>query len=233
MSLVHLADRRTAGTPDPAEVVDATVASHTGRYGRRTLAHILWTITRLAELHPGARLVIIQGCYHTGYEPSAGTHDGDGVLDVEIIGLTWTDAQAFLRDCGWAAWWRHTGSWAAQDDWHVHMVSVGCPGPVGAYVPRQVTDFLGTPPRDGLDGHAVDPTPHPKPQLVFDYPAYLEDNVDDATIDKIADRVVAKLLAVDVEQGQDETTVAQALNRAQQTRADLRLLAKSLGHPLP
>lgn len=192
LTLVHLPAKlqRTGGT-DPAGVVEATVASHTGRYGRRTLAHIQWTIAQLAKLHPGARLVIIQGCYNTGVALSAGTHDGDGVLDVEIIGLTWLDAQWFLRQCGWAAWWRHTGSWAAQSEWHIHMVSLGCPGPVGEFIPGQVDDYyrhaLGL---KGQHNSGDDPTEHPADidATYFDFVLWeqeLEDTMQDADWQKL------------------------------------------------
>lgn len=138
--LVLLPYRRTAGDLDPAEVITITFGGRTFRAGRRTAAHLEWTQEQLTRLHPGAWIRVLQPCYHEGYEPSAGTHDGDGVLDVEIVGLSWTEGQDFLRAHGWLDWWRHTGSWADRSDWHHHMISLGCPGPVGIYVPGQVID---------------------------------------------------------------------------------------------
>lgn len=141
--LVLLQKRRTAGRADPAEVITITFGGRTFRAGRRTAAHLAWTQRELTKLSPGALIVVLQSCYHTGFEPSAGTHDGDGVLDVRIIGAAWSEPrkQRFLRAHGWADWWRHTGSWANPDDWHHHMVSLGCPGPVGVFVPGQVDDY--------------------------------------------------------------------------------------------
>ena len=64
-----------------------------------TAGHLQATIARLAVEHPKARLIIVQPCYNTGVDESAGTHDRDGVFDVIIQGLGWWDAQAFLRRC--------------------------------------------------------------------------------------------------------------------------------------
>jgi hypothetical protein len=146
-----------------------TAAGHVGqvafagrsfRSSNRTAAHLEWTIGELERRHPDARLRIIQTCYHTGFKPSAGTHDFDGVFDVSISGLTWWAAQRFLRECGWAAWFRHTGSWAPESKWHIHMCSIP-PGlgntptladvlaayhavgiRVGDFVPGQIDDYF-------------------------------------------------------------------------------------------
>lgn len=150
-----------------APVSEAAIAGVTFRASDRTQQHILQTIARLAVRHPGARLRIIQPCYNTGVARSAGTHDLDAVLDVEIDGLPgatdearWWAAQRFLRECGWAAWFRHTGEWADRDAWHIHMISLP-PGlstnptaadvdrafeaiglRVGEFVPGQVDDYF-------------------------------------------------------------------------------------------
>lgn len=155
-----------------AQVITVTIGGKTFRAGRRTAAHLLWTIARLKAKHPGTTLEVIQPCYNTGVAASAGTHDKDGVLDVRIVGLPWLAAQGFLRSSGWAAWWRHSGTWEAESMWHIHMVSLGCPGPLGIYVPGQIDDYYAH--RDGLADHAHDPTWHPADiaKTVFDYPAW-------------------------------------------------------------
>ena len=104
---------------------------------RRTHAHVAWTCERLAAHNPEATLRIIQSCYNTGVNASAGTHDKDAVLDVEIVGMDWWSSQRFLREHGWAAWVRFPPAFT----WHIHMVSLGYVGPVGIYVPGQVTDY--------------------------------------------------------------------------------------------
>lgn len=204
MTLVHLSDRRTAGDPDPAEVVEDAFGGMSFRAGRRTWAHLRWTQQQLNTRKPGAWIRILQGSYHTGYAPSAGSHDGDGVVDCEIVNWDdWPAEQRFLRDCGWADWWRHTGSWGDPTDWHHHMVSLGCPGPVGVIIPGQVADYYATPPRDGLKYHGSDPTPHPTDidSTVFDYPAWLEETeMTPAQAQQLADTAAAvKEIAAKVE----------------------------------
>lgn len=145
----------TAGT-----LARRTLGGYTFLASNRTAAHLEWTISEVRRLHPFARLQIIQPCYNTGIAASAGTHDKDAVLDVRIDGLGWWDAQLLLRRCGWAAWFRHTGLWANEDSWHIHMCSIpeglsNTPSiddidaayaragiEVGIYVPGQVDDYF-------------------------------------------------------------------------------------------
>jgi hypothetical protein len=122
---------------DPAEVIEVTLGGKTFRAGRRTAAHIEWTIEQLAKRVPDATLHVIQPCYNTGVDASAGTHDKDGVLDFAILGLDWFPAQRFLRECGWAAWFRFPPAFPL----HLHAVSLGCPGPLGEFVPGQILDY--------------------------------------------------------------------------------------------
>ena len=140
-----------------APVNEITFGGKTFRCSRRTADHLRWTYWKLKARHPLAKLVVIQGCYNTTIAASAGTHDYDACLDVRIQGLSWPKAQAFLRACGWAAWWR-TPAQGFSD--HIHMISFppGLPkNPttaqvdaafdriglrVGEYVPAQVDDYF-------------------------------------------------------------------------------------------
>lgn len=238
MSTVLLPEkqRQLAGLPDPAERIKITILGQTFYAGRRTAAHILWTIARLAIDHPGAQLVIMQTCYHTGVKLSAGTHDGDGVLDFRIDGLGWPEGQAWLRAHGWACWWRHTGAWLGVGAWHFHAVSLGCPGPVGIYIPGQVNDYYAD--RSGLVGHVMDPTPHPHPQLIFDYPAWLIAQEDampyldwpDADRKALVADVVAGVAAVIVDGA--KLTLAAAARTAANAPGLVRRLGRELGHNL-
>ncbi len=207
MSLTTLPGRRTAGTPDPAEVITITIGGRTFRAGRRTAAHLLVTFAAFAQRFPDLQLLVAQACYNAGYEPSAGTHDGDGVLDFYVMRngsvLASTDAdywavQRFMRDLGWAIWFRHTGAWASRSSWHLHGASIGCPGPVGVFVPGQLDDYyrhtLGLKDQHNtdLDQSAfpgdVGPAPWPVgtpeqwaaaiDQTIFDYPAWVRDQED-------------------------------------------------------
>lgn len=159
-------------TADPKRIIEVTFGGRTFRASQTTYANLLDTQERLTRKHPGAVLLVIQPCFNTGVELSAGTHDKDAVLDVRIIGLTWEHSQRFLRECGWAAWWRHTGSWSARSAWHIHMVSLGAykaGNPVGVFIPGQVDDYYAH--RDGLVTHAADASWHPADidSTVFSY----------------------------------------------------------------
>lgn len=181
----------------PAALITVTIGGRTFKCSRRTAAHLLWTIARLKALHPQARLEVIQGCYNIGVDASAGTHDLDACLDVRIAGLGWWEAQDFLRACGWAAWVRQPPAFS----WHIHMVSIGYPGPVGVYVPGQVDDYYRH--TFGLKGqHNTDldktwfpgdvginpPVGTPTEwrtainKTVFDYPAWVRDQEDNMPI---------------------------------------------------
>lgn len=150
---------RLAGT-----VRTRTIAGRSFRCSNRTAWHLRWTLWVLGLRFPKARLEIVQTCYHSGVDASAGTHDFDAVFDVWIhggaLGADPWRAQRFLRACGWAAWFRCTGQWASKDRWHIHMVSIpsGLPANptavqvqaaydalgirVGVYVPGQVDDYF-------------------------------------------------------------------------------------------
>jgi len=78
-----------------------------------------------AERLLGRQLTLTQGSYHTGNPASAGTHDGGGVLDISVTGLTTTLRTTVvrqLRTVGFAAWLRNP----SQGDWpyHIHAVAI-------------------------------------------------------------------------------------------------------------
>jgi hypothetical protein len=151
--------------------------------GERTWAHLFYTQDYLDRHYPNYYIYVLQGAFNTGVKLSAGTHDKDGTIDCLIIDRRtgeriWKQGQKILRICGWAAWWRHTGSWAKASAWHHHMNSLGtletgCQ--VGIFIPGQNRDYLAKPPRNGLAGHDADPTWHPKDieATVFDYQQWL------------------------------------------------------------
>lgn len=176
-------------TSDAAELITLIFGGRTFRASRRTAAHLAWTAEQLEQEYPDARMVVKQGCYSTGVAASAGTHDFDAVLDVQIVGLGWDEAQKFLRECGWAAWVRSPPAFP----WHIHMISLGYPGQVGIYVPGQVADYYAH--RSGLAGHVADPTWHPADidSTVFDYDAWRDTlNADDkAWLENLIDTKLA------------------------------------------
>jgi hypothetical protein len=148
------------------------------RCSKRTGAHLDSTKKALKDKskHDGKAytLRIIQGSYNYGVDASAGTHDLDACLDVEIIGLSWSDAQRFLRVHGWAAWVRVPPTFS----YHIHMVSLPpyklqFVAPVGQWVPGQVTSYYNL--TSGLIGDAPDNTWHPVPikSTIFNYEKYM------------------------------------------------------------
>lgn len=79
-----------------------------------------------AESRLGRRLVLEQGSYNPGGDPtSAGTHDGGGVVDISVKSMsttTRTQVVRQLRQVGFAAWLRSPaqGDWP----WHIHAVAI-------------------------------------------------------------------------------------------------------------
>jgi len=79
-----------------------------------------------AERLLGRKLVLDQGSYNPGGDPtSAGTHDGGGVVDISVDGMssaTRTAAARALRRVGFAAWVRSPaqGDWP----WHIHAAAI-------------------------------------------------------------------------------------------------------------
>lgn len=213
-------------TPDVSALTDVASKVITVSYGgkffrasQRTYAQLLLLQSAVAMHKKGAYVYVIQPCYNTGVALSAGTHDFDATVDIKIVGFTWEDMQSFCRRRGWAAWWRHTGSWASPSAWHIHMTSVGAAAAgcqVGSLIPGQISDYYNH--RSGLVGHVADPTWHPKDinATIFKYSDWLEANMQlsDAQIDKIATAVTAKILNTQVGPDDDQVTVRRAMYNA-------------------
>lgn len=74
----------------------------------------------------GFRLTLTQGSYNPGGDASsAGTHDGGGVVDISVSGMsaaTRTSTARALRQVGFAAWVRNPnqGDWG----WHIHAAAI-------------------------------------------------------------------------------------------------------------
>ncbi|GAB3863363.1 hypothetical protein GCM10028801_30810 [Nocardioides maradonensis] len=113
---------------EQTDLITVTRLGHTFKASRRTVAWLDWIIADFARVFPRSRLVMYQPCYHSGYAPSAGTHDYDAVFDFGFVGTLgrpttrwrWLRFQWFFRNHCAAAWWRHTGSWASVSEYHVH-----------------------------------------------------------------------------------------------------------------
>lgn len=147
---------------------------------KRTAAHLDRTKYRLKKLGEKNKkqysLRIIQGCYNTGVSASAGTHDYDAVLDVQVVGMDWYQGQKWLRKQGWGGWVRTP---AQGFSYHIHMISLPrykqkWVSRVGQWVPGQVYAYYDH--NNGLaSGGAPDNTWFPKSirRTIFNYRAWI------------------------------------------------------------
>ncbi|MCP2336430.1 peptidoglycan-binding domain-containing protein [Actinomadura rupiterrae] len=108
------------------------------------------------------RLTLDQGSYNPGGDPtSAGTHDGGGVVDVDVKGMsaaTRTSVARALRRVGFAAWVRNPsqGDWP----WHIHAAAINDTD-LSSQAQHQIGDYyLG---ENGLAGRGPDDGPKVTP----------------------------------------------------------------------
>jgi peptidoglycan hydrolase-like protein with peptidoglycan-binding domain len=111
-----------------------------------------------AERLLGRRFTLSQGSYNPGGDPSsAGTHDGGGVVDISVTGMTTATRTAVVRQLrlvGFAAWLRNP----SQGDWpyHIHAVAVSDTD-LSSQAQHQVGDYyLG---QNGLANRGPDDGP--------------------------------------------------------------------------
>jgi len=101
----------------------------------------------------GKRLTVYQGSYSRG-QYSAGTHSGGGAVDLGIPYSAKDDLRLLkiMREVGFAAWIRDRRDGFGD---HIHGIAIGAPS-LGRVALGQVRDYLATPQRNGLRGHARD-----------------------------------------------------------------------------
>ncbi|GAA0283685.1 peptidoglycan-binding protein [Actinomadura nitritigenes] len=111
-----------------------------------------------AERLLGFKVVLSQGSYNPGGDPSsAGTHDGGGVVDISVTGMsaaTRTSVARALRQVGFAAWVRNPnqGDWP----WHIHAAAINDTDLSSAAQHQTGDYYLGL---DGLADRAADDGP--------------------------------------------------------------------------
>lgn len=138
------------------------VGSRWDSYGGRRVNTRTRSMLAAADAKVAFAIRLSQGSYNPGgVSASAGTHDGGGVVDISVSGLTstqrWQLVRA-LRTVGFAAWLRTP---AQGFSYHIHAVAIGDPDiwqKDGGHIARdQVCDYyIG---RNGLASHAADNTP--------------------------------------------------------------------------
>ncbi|MEW9527428.1 peptidoglycan-binding protein [Microbispora sp. NPDC049125] len=111
-----------------------------------------------AERLLGRPLVLLQGSYNPGGDPtSAGTHDGGGVVDISVKGMssaTRTAVARALRRVGFAAWVRSPDQ--ADWPWHIHAAAINDTD-LSSQAQHQIGDYyLGL---NGLSGRGADDGP--------------------------------------------------------------------------
>jgi hypothetical protein len=195
----------------PNDLIVWTFGGKTFKASRRTFAHLWWTQQRLSKVRPGATIRILQGCYNTGVEASAGTHDFDACVDTAIDGWDdWYAESRFYREHGWADWVRNPSQGFP---WHHHQITRGFTTKVGKYIDgglstvgrvvasSQIDDFN----RHALGlsgGHSSNSDPQcwgggvvsHKLSPVFDYARFKEDQMALSAEDKdwIAEKIREK-----------------------------------------
>ncbi len=111
-----------------------------------------------AEQILGRTLVLSQGSYNPGGDPSsAGTHDGGGVVDVSVSGMTAAyrvTVARTLRTVGFAAWVRtpSQGNWP----YHIHAAAISDTDLASAAQHQTGDYYLG---KNGLANGAADDGP--------------------------------------------------------------------------
>ncbi|GAB3650114.1 peptidoglycan-binding protein [Glycomyces tarimensis] len=137
-----------------ARTVD--IGSSQDSYGGRRVNTRTRNMLAAADAKLSWSLTLSQGSYSPGNPDSAGTHDGGGVVDIGVSGMSttqrWQTVKA-LRDVGFAAWLRTPSQGFA---YHIHANAVGDTD-MASVAQRQVHDYYFG--RNGLANHAADNTP--------------------------------------------------------------------------
>ncbi|TDV57461.1 peptidoglycan-binding protein [Actinophytocola oryzae] len=133
-----------------------TAGSRTATYGGKRVNTRTADMLRAADATFSWNLTLSQGSYTSSNPDSAGTHDGGGVVDISVSGLSttqrWQTVQA-LRTVGFAAWLRTPDDGFA---YHIHANGISDPD-MSRQGRDQVNDYYFG--RNGLADNAADNTP--------------------------------------------------------------------------
>ncbi|MEU5873326.1 peptidoglycan-binding protein [Glycomyces sp. NPDC047369] len=133
-----------------------SIGSNSDSYGGRRVNTRTKNMLAAADGKLSWSLALTQGSYTTGNPSSAGTHDGGGVVDISVSGMSttqrWQTVKA-LRDVGFAAWLRTPEQGFS---YHIHANAIGDTDMV-AVARAQVHDYFYG--KNGLASHAADNTP--------------------------------------------------------------------------
>ena len=116
------------------------------------------TVDLLRELQrvTGLSILLTQGSYSTTVSASGGTHDGGGVVDINVSGWNYTTIWNVLkagRSMGGVAWYRTPSQGFA---YHIHMLRADCTDLSPAARAQNVQYLNG---QNGLANHGTDDGP--------------------------------------------------------------------------
>ncbi|MGH8878494.1 MAG: peptidoglycan-binding protein, partial [Stackebrandtia sp.] len=133
-----------------------SVGSTKDSYGGKRVNTRTAKMLGAADKKISSSIRLTQGSYTSSNPGSAGTHDGGGVVDISVSGLSskqrWKMVKA-LRTVGFAAWLRTPDQGF---DYHIHAVAVADPD-LSSQAQDQVHDYYFG--KNGLASHAKDNTP--------------------------------------------------------------------------
>lgn len=133
-----------------------STGSRTDSYGGKRVNTRTANMLREADSKLSWGLTLTQGSYTSSNPDSAGTHDGGGVVDISVSGLSttqrWQTVRA-LRTVGFAAWLRTPADGFA---YHIHANGISDPD-MSRPARDQVNDYYYG--RNGLANNAGDNTP--------------------------------------------------------------------------
>ena len=118
----------TTEVPNVANYLTLPEPAHNyGRvtYGGKTVNVRTREMLRLASVWAGVSISLTQGSYNRGVSASAGTHDGGGVVDINVNAWSATTRSRVilaLRKAGFAAWLRTP---AQGFSYHIHACAIG------------------------------------------------------------------------------------------------------------
>ncbi|ADD45523.1 peptidoglycan-binding protein [Stackebrandtia nassauensis] len=133
-----------------------SVGSNSDSYGGKRVNSRTKSMLAAADSKLSWSIKLTQGSYTSANPGSAGTHDGGGVVDISVSGLSstqrWQMVKA-LRTVGFAAWLRTPDQGFA---YHIHAVAVADPDLASAAQPQVHDYYYG---KNGLASHGADNTP--------------------------------------------------------------------------
>jgi peptidoglycan hydrolase-like protein with peptidoglycan-binding domain len=157
------------GTPDVADYLTVPEPAHNytrTTYGGKTVNVRTRDMLRLAATWAGVSITLTQGSYNRGVAASAGTHDGGGVVDINVnawSASTRSRVVLALRKAGFAAWLRTP---AEGFSYHIHACAIG-DREMAAGAKRQVQAYFNR--RNGLANNGADNSEHRWPNWADKY----------------------------------------------------------------